>query len=299
VALALYFTPLIDFVKYPLIFISCVLGLFFSVGQINGQPSTIWVMNFISALFTSQERVWKKTSVTPEIFKDDLISKRRLEAPDLIVGKKKSPMIVMNDTPLISMPEPVMTQFDTEVENRLKNIEEHFNFLYKDLPKNYKMNVPQPELKESEKKKNIIIPPSQPETMNLASDFNIKEASKKILINDILNEVDVEDEEKKEIIKDTPEVILSNSLGEHINIIKGVVISKKGKFVENAQIYIKDGGDILLRKALSDKSGRFSLTTPLNDGEYYLDIEARGCKFPRFKVILNGTELPVYKFSEG
>jgi hypothetical protein len=81
-------------------------------------------------------------------------------------------------------------------------------------------------------------------------------------------------------------------------MISGLVVNKKAEPVVFAQIYIKNLNNDLMRIGSTDNDGRFSLSTALNNGEYFVEIDAKGCKFPRFKVILNGTELPLYKFSE-
>lgn len=295
IGLIIYFTPLPDYIRYPLIFICAILGLFFSVGQINGQPSTVWVGNFIVALFSSQERIWRKTPVTPEIFKDDLLDSRKVKSEQNIsIGQNRSPILSLDDAPLLNFSEQTVTEYDKEVDKNLSDIDEHMKFLYKDLPEKFKMDINSPlekkaPEKDMEKKPIQINTSSFPENeTNTVNNIN-KVTPQKELLNDILTQADLEENSAKNIVTENP-------IGNYVNIVRGVVISKDNAFISNAQIYVKDKKDNLLRKALSDSNGRFSLTTPLNNDEYFIDIEAKGCKFPRFKVLLNGTESPIYKF---
>jgi len=265
IALVIYYTSLQVIFKYPLIFISCISGLFFSVGQINGQSSTVWVGNFIAAMFTSQERVWKKTAITPEIFKDELLKSRKTSDTSEIVGRKRGPTFLMRDAPLLSLPEEVVTEQDTDIEMKLKNIESHLDFIYKDLPNNYKSQI------------------KPPDTSKIITNVNNKTP---IIIN-------IDDQKSEHVVTiDRPNLRIQP------NIISGIVLNKDMVRLNDSQIFIKNNRLNLVRKVITDENGRFTLTTPLSDGEYYIDIESGTCKFPRYKVILNGIELPVYKFVE-
>jgi hypothetical protein len=88
------------------------------------------------------------------------------------------------------------------------------------------------------------------------------------------------------------------SVAVYVNLVKGMVVDKKQQPVLNALVYIKDSHEVLVRKASTNVQGLFALTTPLPNGEYFIDVEAKGCKFPRFKVLLDGKQLPGYKFTE-
>ncbi|MEI7578732.1 MAG: PrgI family protein [bacterium] len=67
---------LIYFTKWPLVFrlvlivFSVSMGLFLALIRINGQSSSTFVTNFIAQIFSSQTRIWKKRSVTPESLKE-------------------------------------------------------------------------------------------------------------------------------------------------------------------------------------------------------------------------------------
>jgi hypothetical protein len=319
--LMLYFSPLQDFFKYPAMVIVGLSGVFLALGQINGQPSTTWVSNFIIALFSSQERVWRKGSVTPEALKDNAAPKLQHNIDDLLPTRKVNPMLNLRDSPLIAVPEGEELEYEQDVDHRLDDIDKHFDFLYKDLPKNFNTEIPVPKIKPTIprsittnptkpiKSENVITDPAK---LNLAGtvqykssaykNFNVNDytqeqiiaKAKQSLLDEVLADEPVEEQPKQQF---TAQTIMREPLGHKTNLIKGLVVDKNQQPQISANINIKDIHENLIRKALTDKAGIFALTTPLTDGEYFIDIEAKGCKFPRFKVLLNGNELPVYKFS--
>jgi hypothetical protein len=311
--LVLYFSPLQDLYKYPLMFIFGFGGIFFALGQINGQPVSIWFGNFITAIFSSQERVWKKTSVTPEILKETP-NAQIIKPKEVLARQNLNPILLMQDTPLLSFTNEAATEYDQKVDNELKSIDSHFNFLFNDLPNTYKANIDVSKSGVSDQKQTNFNPNAQPvkkvaETivapdpnkLNLAGTaqynspinkkFDLKDYTQKVE-TDVLKEEPVVDEVQK---TSTP---IDEIAPNHINIISGLVVNKKGEPIVFAQIYIKNANNDLMRIGSTDNDGKFSLSTALNNGEYFVEIDVKGCKFPRFKVILNGTELPLYKFNE-
>lgn len=120
VGLSVYFLPFPIALRFVLIVISVVLGLFLSLVKINGQYSSIWLSNFIVAMFTSQERVWKKTGVVPDIFKEEV--KRTKE--EAVAKVTKSGRLKATVTPYSRFETKVeSTKADREEELKLKQIE--------------------------------------------------------------------------------------------------------------------------------------------------------------------------------
>lgn len=124
IALVLYFTKLPALLKFVMIIISVIGGLFLSLVKINGQNSSIWLTNFIVAMFTSQERVWKKTGVVPEVFKEEVIKTRE----ETLRKVKKQGRIKASVTPLTKFEtQAVVTEADKTEEALLQNIAQQFN----------------------------------------------------------------------------------------------------------------------------------------------------------------------------
>jgi len=325
VAVLIYFSPVIDLIKYPLVAIAGIMGLFLAVGQINGITSTVWLSNFIVAMFSSQERVWKKMAVTPEVLKETLIDTRKPQ-DDIGIVRKVNPAALLRDMPLMPDVSESETAYDINLEDKLKSIDSHFNFLYRDLPNNYNAQIQQPVVTPTIPKptqvqrKPVNTPPTvavDKDRLNLAgasqyhsqiykqfepSDYKqgpsiVSNNLQPNLINQVMNEKDMEENLGVNSIN-ISHIGVVQPVAQYVNLVKGLVVDKKQEPVSNALIYVKDANEILVRKAMTNAQGLFALTTPLQNGEYFIDVEARGCKFPRFKVLLDGKQLPGYKFTE-
>lgn len=121
VALLIYFTPLPGLLRFVLIILSVILGIFLSLIKINGQYSSIWLTNFIVAMFTSQERVWKKTGVVPDVFHEEV----RKTKEETLEKVKKEGRIKASVAPLTKFEVRTSpTIADREEELRLKQIEQ-------------------------------------------------------------------------------------------------------------------------------------------------------------------------------
>ena len=119
-ALMIYFLPIPGALRFVLIIITVLLGIFLSLIKINGQYSSVWLTNFIVAMFTSQERVWKKTGIVPDVFHEE-IKKTRDETLEKV---KKEGRIKASVAPLTKFEvKKDTTVADREEELRLKQID--------------------------------------------------------------------------------------------------------------------------------------------------------------------------------
>lgn len=119
--LLIYFLPFPALLRFALIIISVILGFFLSLVKINGQYSSVWLANFIVAMFTSQERVWKKTGIQPDVFHEEV--KKKKEAT--LEKVKKEGRIKASIAPLSRFEVNVQpTEADRAEELRLKQIEQ-------------------------------------------------------------------------------------------------------------------------------------------------------------------------------
>jgi hypothetical protein len=119
--LMIYFLPFPGLLRFALIIISVILGFFLSLVKINGQYSSVWLANFVVAMFTSQERVWKKTGIQPDVFHEEV--KKEKEAT--LEKVKKEGRIKASIAPLSKFEVNTQpTEADRSEELRLKQIEE-------------------------------------------------------------------------------------------------------------------------------------------------------------------------------
>jgi len=82
------------------------------------------------------------------------------------------------------------------------------------------------------------------------------------------------------------------------NIVSGVVKNKEGKLLEGVVVIIKDRDADPARALKTDRLGRFAIATPLEDGEYTIEISGKGDSFDIMKVVIDGAVLTPLEFKE-
>lgn len=133
-ALVVFVSPFPDLLKMILLPMSMILGIFLGVIKINGQPSSVFLSNFIAALFSSQTRIWQKSSKTPEMLQEARAAINPKDVEVLQVATKtlnRSSKLM----PLQSLVIEEENELDKEESDRLEQIEKHFNFAVGDLEK--------------------------------------------------------------------------------------------------------------------------------------------------------------------
>ncbi len=82
------------------------------------------------------------------------------------------------------------------------------------------------------------------------------------------------------------------------NVVSGIVKNKEGKLLEGVVIIIKDRDADPARALKTDRLGRFAIATPLENGDYTVEISGRGDSFGIMKVVIEGSVLPPLEFKE-
>lgn len=78
------------------------------------------------------------------------------------------------------------------------------------------------------------------------------------------------------------------------NVVTGIVKDASGALLPGVLVTVRDKQDVPLRALKTNKLGQFAASTPLSNGEFFIDIEDPRTRFvfDRAHVILNGTVLP-------
>ena len=82
------------------------------------------------------------------------------------------------------------------------------------------------------------------------------------------------------------------------NLISGVVKDKEGKLLENIVVIIKDQDGDPVRALKTNRLGQFAISTPLENGDYTVEISSKERYFDIMKVTANGSILPILEFRE-
>ncbi|MFQ5492820.1 MAG: carboxypeptidase regulatory-like domain-containing protein [Candidatus Dojkabacteria bacterium] len=332
VALIIYFTGFPVILRVVLIIFSVLMGAFTSLVKINGQPSTVFIANFVLALFTSQQRVWRKKAVIPEILKEEksMVKKKDIER----IQKSEKAMRKSSVLPLEILSQRSDPTLDKVESSRLSQIEQHFDFAVEDLEKKTaRVEEVKRDVKPPKSPPSVTAPPPQPRTIridpgqdNLAGDIASKTIEGEVVVKGedyaavvtdmgtakvnrpLQTEKKAPEEPKQQTVQQTKveveaETTKKEQTEENVpgtrkpNLIVGIVMDKNNRPIPNVAISVKDLKEKLVRRVVSAQNGTFSLNTPLPSATYHIDLEADGFKFNRFQLILSGEPLPNYKFS--
>ena len=77
-------------------------------------------------------------------------------------------------------------------------------------------------------------------------------------------------------------------LSQEPNAINGIVKDSENKLIATAVVIVKDVAGHNLRALQSNQLGQFVLTTPLQNGTYYIEATKSGLSFPVVEVQLTG-----------
>jgi len=90
------------------------------------------------------------------------------------------------------------------------------------------------------------------------------------------------------VASSTPDSIHLPAAPSSPNIVVGMVVTKDGKIVENAIVQILDSSGVPARAIKTNALGQFYTSTPLNNGEYTLEVEKDKLSFPVSKLVIKG-----------
>ena len=82
------------------------------------------------------------------------------------------------------------------------------------------------------------------------------------------------------------------------NVVSGIVKNKEGKLLEGVVVIIKDRDADPARALKTDRLGRFAIATPLESGEYTVEISGKGKSFDIMRVVIDGAVLTPLEFKE-
>jgi hypothetical protein len=281
--LIIYASPLNTVIKWPLIIFSIFLGFALAFLPVQERPLDQWITAFIKAVFSPTQFIWKKKVEKPEIFKTSPRRKlvRRTSTPppdkeqlseylatlptearnvldqqeeDFV--KKAVNMFQLTKTPSVT-PQPTVTPPWPGVSQPtsppvFKTQPRHQTKPFEEKPKvKPKMAIPP-------KRKKVILPEEKPTPKKPAVEA-----------------------------KFSPELPFPEPPSQP-NTLVGMVLDKENKIIEGAIIEIRDKKGIPVRALKTNKLGQFRSVTPLDNGEYEMEIEKENYQFDVQKINLTG-----------
>jgi len=296
-----YYSDFPGILKTIFICISIGGGLLFSSVMINGQPSTVWLTNFILSMIVPQERLWRKTAVVPEILKEDKSLKLKTDKDVVKILSLPVRLGNLSATPLADL-EKVETPLDIEENKLLKKIDDHFDFLFNKIPE-ISVNKTTPEkVGAFQKTQETLDPNGSPiiiKKQTIAQNIRPVNEATTVVYNTPTYTATM-----KHIRPNVNRPIsLSNGNNQvekisqivNNNYIKGIVQNRQQIPITGAKVSILDDGNKLIKEVMTDRAGVFSTEGSLESGSYYIDVASEGYKFNRGVVNLSGKKQYMFK----
>lgn len=319
----IYSLPVPSLIRWPLVIFSVFFGIALAFLPLEERPLDRWIIAFLKAVYSPTQYVWSKTPVTPAFFEKIKIKplkageeartspdRKRLkeyletlpaQGPQTALDKKEAGFVssimrlykdvqpktikpVKLKTELLeeeAMPKVAVRKLKTPPMDP-RAIMRGEIILPKRKPK--KVKIPQAEPIEVEKTSpDLAAPPEpQPEQIKEASPTESSAPAKAIKIPSMkpVHEAAASSEIPMPAPPTDP------------NVISGMVLDSEGNIVDNAIITIRDDEGKVARAQKTNKIGQFFIATPLDNGEYQIDVEREGLSFDIIKIELAGEPVP-------
>ncbi len=275
IGLILYASPLASLVKWPLIVLSIALGVALAFVPVQERPLDQWIMAFVKAIFSPTQFAWKKQPKKLEMFKTTPKKKLFRKAPTPPPDRKQLTEY------LATLPTEPKSTLDQQEENFVKKAVNMFQLAKMPSPKPVPSIPPMPTQpvqpvprKPKPTYKPKVSPPVKP----------ITPPKKKRVV---LPEEPGRPKKPKVKAKFSPELPFPERPSQP-NTLVGMVLDPQGKIIEGAIIEIRDSQGIPVRALKTNKLGQFRSVTPLEDGQYEIEIEKETYLFDILKIKLTG-----------
>jgi hypothetical protein len=271
-----YSLPLAGFIKWFLVFLFGFLGFAFAFMPIEERPLSTWLLAFIRAVFSPTLFVWEKKPKKLEIFEPIVRQPADLKAPPPDVLQLRQYLTTLPQT-------QAKSPLDQKEEEFLKQIAALFpatkNRVVPPLKTPPPPVFPKKEVVHSSPaphKKPSPKPPAKP-PIEAFIYGHFKKPKKPAVAAKTSKELPIP------IPPPGP------------NIISGMVFDKNGEIVEGAILEIRNPEGMPARALKTNKLGQFIIATPLENGQYEIEIEKEGLNFDIIKFEAKGELIPPFE----
>ncbi|PIU73020.1 hypothetical protein COS78_04150 [Candidatus Shapirobacteria bacterium CG06_land_8_20_14_3_00_40_12] len=256
-ALIVNASPLVFFIKWPLMFILAIGGLALAFVPFQDRPLETWMLAFIKSIYNPTIYLYKKKAMKNWLDVDlsRNLAKIKVEEEE---EEKKRPI---------------------KEKTKVKEFIESLPSVEREGKKDNKMNRLEDEKKIDEKKKEEVDDKRVQENTWSGGrpDLKLKREKLGATGSIVFGEIPMPD------IPDTP------------NLIVGMVTDSNKKIVEGAIVEIQDKDGNPNRVLKTNSLGQFRTSTQLTDGEYLIVTEKENMTFDRVRLVLSGQIVPPVK----
>lgn len=260
IALIINASPLVFFIKWPLIFIFAVGGLAMAFVPFQDRPLDVWLSAFIKSIYSptiytyrkKAQSNWLEIDLTKQI-ESDKEEKNKKELPVKESHKVQEfieslPSVGREDQVIMSQPDSRDTDLVEKVETRSEILETGIGKIEK--------------TEEAEEDKIV-------EEVVAPANLDLKREKLGATGKAVFGEIPMPD------------------LPEQPNLVVGMVTDLNGKIVEGAIVEIQDKEGNPSRVLKTNQLGQFKTSTQLATGDYLIVTEKEGFNFDRVEVNLN------------
>lgn len=260
-ALIINSTPLVFFIKWPLIAITAGGGLALAFVPFQDRPLETWLAAFLKSIYSPTVYFYKKKK--PINWLDiDLTKtiKRDNEEEELVLPQKETTKVTEFIDSLPSVNREKSAE-DEEIKEEKKIEEKKENLKPKEnLNPSVPVDTGTSPLDKGDLKKEGVKP----------ANLGLKTEKLGATGHAVFGEIPMPD------IPDLP------------NLVVGMVMDKNDKIVEGAIVEIQDREGNPSRVLKTNKLGQFKILTQLSDGNYLVVTEKEGMEFDRVEINLDG-----------
>ena len=321
IALLIFTLNIPAIIKFPLCFISVILGIGLAIVPNLGT----WLNGFFKAIFFSPRYVWMKEPETPELLKQKQAQKAS-DPNQKISGTKVKKKVDIEDVSMEELFGPTTkAEMGKDAEdqtprnsNFLRVYEDVFGEKLFERDKNSPINklTVQGQTKASSTAQQVIIPAQSSIRANkaksmdeyraeieslkyqlsmLSKDENYKAKEEEIIskINDLYQEIRVLSSDESTSKKTTT---TTQPLG---RIIFGIIVDKKDNPLPSVTINFLNKEKNMLYRVVSSKDGKFSTVKGIPYGNYVVSLDDHGKhKFHKYQLAIGEQNQPAFKFRE-
>lgn len=281
VAYATYISGLNFILKWFLIITTAGLGLGSAFLPIQGRTLDQWILNFIRAVLSPTQRVWRKKPLPPEYLREDYSQFLTSQVLSLTPLQSRQKLATY-----LKAAEEEKSQLDLAEEEFVQRL-------------NFEVPVTRVEPEEKDR------PPARPAPIEGVVEVG---TLPRIIAETKREPLEQQNRELQERLKAAEARVKSRQRRPPPtkpppakgvpNLIRGTVKDSQNRFLEGAVVIVKDEEGDPVRALKTDRLGQFAISTPLENGDYTVEISMRGRQFDIIKVTANGSVLPPLEFRE-
>lgn len=326
VALIIYNTNLLFFIKWPLIVLAVGLGGMMAFVPIEERPLDHWIVTFFKRLYSPTKFYWRKDPDVPFAMTEEKQVQTTEEAPvevDLTPARQQR---IKDYLASVNQPKPA-NELDQAEQSKVSSIIQTFDDVsVKNVQSNPQIVKPQltprvrvlPAAQPPAKKQTVFqSPPKTDSTLTASVDTGINNTQvqppaqvqlAQIPITNLGNDQPANEQassqaaQPEEIAQPaeqsvplpTSKASTNTTLpfpqkSQQPNTLMGMVLTPDNKLVDRAVVTIKNTQGKAIRALKTNLLGQFFGTAPLPNGSYILSVEKPGLSFPDQTLQLNGS----------